>query len=86
MRRKSGACILRGKSGLNPISKDCLQRTVLDGMQSELTESSGQCRTIIEAVSPEIDGGEFPIKRVKGEEVVVEADIFADGHDVISPC
>ena len=41
-------------------------------------------RVIIEAVSPEIDSGRCPIKRVIGEKVVVEADIFADGHDVLS--
>lgn len=38
-------------------------------------------RVIIEKVSPEIDGGQFPAKRVTGEEVLVEADIFVDGHD-----
>jgi starch synthase (maltosyl-transferring) len=35
-------------------------------------------------VRPEIDGGRFPIKRVAGENVVVEADVFCDGHDVLS--
>jgi len=40
-------------------------------------------RVIIESVSPEVDGGRFPIKRTVGEEIVVAADIFADGHDVI---
>ncbi len=40
-------------------------------------------RVIIEGVSPEVDGGRFPIKRTVGEEVVVSADIFTDGHDVI---
>ncbi len=40
-------------------------------------------RVIIEGVRPEIDGGRFPIKRVVGEEVVVTADIFAEGHDLI---
>ena len=44
----------------------------------------GQVRAIIEGLMPEIDGGRFPIKRVIGERVVVEADIFADGHDAIS--
>ena len=39
---------------------------------------------IIEHVEPEIDGGRFPIKRVVGEKVVVQADIFADGHDSVS--
>ena len=41
-------------------------------------------RVVIERVRPEIDGGRFPIKRVVGEKVVVEADIFADGHDQLS--
>ncbi len=38
---------------------------------------------VIEGVAPEIDCGRFPIKRVVGERVVVEADLFADGHDVL---
>jgi len=45
---------------------------------------AGRQRVVIESVSPEIDGGRFPIKRVVGEDVVVEADIFSDSHDVIS--
>jgi starch synthase (maltosyl-transferring) len=41
-------------------------------------------RVIIEGVQPEVDGGRFPIKRAVGESVEVEADIFTDGHDIIS--
>ena len=44
----------------------------------------GRRRVVIEAVYPEIDGGRFAAKRVAGERVVVEADIFADGHDAIA--
>ena len=44
----------------------------------------GRKRVVIERVSPQIDGGRFPIKRVVGESVVVEADVFADGHDQIA--
>ncbi|MEZ5585060.1 MAG: maltotransferase domain-containing protein [Candidatus Competibacteraceae bacterium] len=44
----------------------------------------GRKRIIIEGVSPEIDGGRFPIKRTVGETVAVEADVFADGHDSLS--
>jgi Domain of unknown function (DUF3416) len=43
----------------------------------------GRRRAVIERVSPEIDAGRFPIKRVSGETVRVEADIFADGHDTL---
>ncbi|HYF10976.1 MAG TPA: alpha-1,4-glucan--maltose-1-phosphate maltosyltransferase, partial [Actinomycetota bacterium] len=38
----------------------------------------------IEGVTPEVDGGRFPVKRVPGEEVRVEADVFADGHDLVA--
>ena len=41
-------------------------------------------RVAIEAVEPEIDGGRFPVKRVQGEPLVVEADVFSDGHDKIA--
>jgi len=49
-----------------------------------MKEMACQSRVVIESVEPEIDGGRFPIKRVIGEKVVVEADIFTDGYDVIS--
>ena len=44
----------------------------------------GRNRVIIEGVTPEIDGGRFPIKRITGEETIVEADILTDGHDALS--
>lgn len=44
----------------------------------------GRKGVVIEAVKPEIEGGLFSIKRTVGEEVVVEADIFTDGHDLLS--
>ncbi|MGH7727529.1 MAG: maltotransferase domain-containing protein [Vulcanimicrobiaceae bacterium] len=34
----------------------------------------------IEAVTPAVDGGRFAAKRIAGEEVVVEADCFREGH------
>src|SRR5216684_8295055 len=40
-------------------------------------------RHIIEAVTPSVDGGRYPVKRIVGEPCVVEGDIFRDGHDVI---
>lgn len=44
----------------------------------------GRTRIVIEGVKPEINEGRFPIRRIVGDRIVVEADIFADGHDVIS--
>jgi len=46
-------------------------------------EGGRPSRLIIEDVRPEIDSGRFPIKRVVGDEVVVEATAYADGHDVV---
>jgi len=40
-------------------------------------------RVVIEGLQPEIDGGKYPIKRTVGERIVVEADIHADGHEVL---
>jgi starch synthase (maltosyl-transferring) len=51
-------------------------------MRKEVLE--GRKRVVIEKVTPEIDCGRFSIKRVVGEKVVVEADIYADGHDTIA--
>jgi starch synthase (maltosyl-transferring) len=42
-----------------------------------------QRRVVIESVQPEIDGGRIPVKRTVGEDVVVTADVFADGHGVL---
>ena len=44
----------------------------------------GRRRVVIEAVSPEVDGGRVPSNRSLGEKVAVEADIFADGHDALA--
>jgi starch synthase (maltosyl-transferring) len=39
---------------------------------------------VIENLSPLIDGGRYPVKRVIGEDLVVEADVFKDGHDIVA--
>jgi len=39
---------------------------------------------VIESLRPQVDGGRYPVKRVLGEEVLVEADVFADGHDQVA--
>ena len=44
----------------------------------------GRKRVVVEAVTPEIDAGRFPARRVVGETVSVEADVFADSHDSIA--
>jgi starch synthase (maltosyl-transferring) len=41
-------------------------------------------RPAIENITPAVDGGEFPVKRIIGEMVRVEADVFGDGHDPLA--
>ncbi|HWZ48018.1 MAG TPA: maltotransferase domain-containing protein, partial [Herbaspirillum sp.] len=38
-------------------------------------------RIAIEAVTPAVDNGRFPVKRMIGENLTIEADILLDGHD-----
>ncbi len=49
-----------------------------------MTPSDAQQRVAIAHVWPQIEGGRFPIKRIIGDSVTVEADAFADGHDAIA--
>ena len=53
--------------------------TQLPGLDPQLLQ-----RVVVEGVEPEIDAGRFPIKRTPGEPVVVEADVYADGHDALA--
>ena len=41
-------------------------------------------RVVIEKIAPQVDCGQFPVKRVIGETVAVAADVFADGHDAVA--
>ncbi|HEU4936123.1 MAG TPA: alpha-1,4-glucan--maltose-1-phosphate maltosyltransferase [Vicinamibacterales bacterium] len=41
-------------------------------------------RVVIEGVEPQVDDGRFPVKRTVGEEVIVQADVLADGHDAVA--
>src|SRR5262245_35233666 len=52
--------------------------------KSSIEAHEGRRRVAIENVQPSLDCGRFPIKRTVGETVTVTADVFADGHDVVS--
>jgi starch synthase (maltosyl-transferring) len=67
------------------------RHTTVDGRQStvdrqiatpEIPQALGK-RVVIERIAPDVDNGRFPIKRTVGESIIVTADIFADGHDVV---
>jgi starch synthase (maltosyl-transferring) len=38
-------------------------------------------RLLIEGITPSVDGGRYPVKRLIGESFEVQADVIADGHD-----
>ncbi len=40
-------------------------------------------RIVIQFPSPSVDGGRYPAKRCVGDRVVVSADVFRDGHDLL---
>ena len=44
----------------------------------------GRRRVVIARLSPEIECGTFAIKRVVGEAVTVEANVFSDSHDLVA--
>lgn len=39
---------------------------------------------VIEGVTPELDGGRYPVKREVGAIFIVEADLFREGHDILA--
>jgi starch synthase (maltosyl-transferring) len=39
---------------------------------------------VIEDIVPQVDAGRFAVKRIEGDPLVVEADVFADGHDSVA--
>jgi len=47
-------------------------------------KASALPRVVIENVTPRVDGGRYPVKRLVRDRVEVGADIYKDGHDLIA--
>ena len=60
------------------------QRHIAAVRKQRLDQATAAPRVVIEAVTPCVDAGRFPVKRVVGDTVRVEADVFMDGHDVLA--
>jgi starch synthase (maltosyl-transferring) len=43
-----------------------------------------KARVVIESITPQVDCGRFPAKRIQGDSVAVEADVLTDGHDAVA--
>jgi len=53
-------------------------------MADPVFPADGRVRAVVEGVTPCVDAGRFAAKCVRGERFVVEADCFADGHDLVA--
>lgn len=45
---------------------------------------TSRATVVIENVTPLLDGGRYPVKRITGDDLTVAADIFRDGHDIVT--
>jgi starch synthase (maltosyl-transferring) len=50
-------------------------------VEAAAKQAAKRPRIAIESISPSVDAGRFRVKRCIGDTVVVEADIFGEGHD-----
>jgi starch synthase (maltosyl-transferring) len=62
---------------------DVVQQRARPARQA-LAAAMARPRIAIERIAPTVDGGRFAIKRLIGESIDVEADIFSDGHGAIA--
>jgi starch synthase (maltosyl-transferring) len=70
----------------NPDKQDtCVNEDIfLLTNNTEIHVCDGRKRAVIECITPSVDGGRFAAKRIAGDEVVIEADCFSDGHDSLA--
>ena len=59
-------------------------RALVKKAKRQAAPSQDLAHLAIENVSPELDAGRFPVKRIVGDILDVGADIFKDGHDLIA--
>src|SRR3954463_16405036 len=83
----AGSTPKRRRSTARAIPSRCpcppLERFSSSLHKSAARTESPPSRANVESVRPEVDCGRYPIKRAVGDEVRVEADVFADGHDAV---
>lgn len=58
-------------------------RSIRKPGKREVNAAAAQSPIVIERVAPTVNGGRFAAKHVVGKSLVIEADIFADGHDLL---
>jgi starch synthase (maltosyl-transferring) len=58
-------------------------RAVAEAREPEAGEVGTRRSIVIERIHPQLDGGRHPVKRVVGDQLLVTADLIADGHDLL---
>lgn len=56
----------------------------LQSVTNTISMNEKRNRAVIENISPLVSSGKHAVKRVKNEKLSIEADVFADGHDVVN--
>jgi starch synthase (maltosyl-transferring) len=57
---------------------------VSDRQSDRRSPTRGLAHLTIECVTPELDYGRYPVKRIVGDVVQVGADVIRDGHDILA--
>jgi starch synthase (maltosyl-transferring) len=52
--------------------------------QGKMKPAEGRKRVVIEEIKPQVDCGRYPARRFVGDDAIVSAAIFADGHDHVA--
>jgi starch synthase (maltosyl-transferring) len=77
------AALLPGEVRIVPLSIAAPIVVSRRGRRDTLAEATKSPRVVIDRLSPSVDNGAFPARRIVGRAVTVEADVFADGHDLL---
>jgi starch synthase (maltosyl-transferring) len=73
-----------GPRRTSPAAETAAREAVERPAPRTASPSAGAPRLLIERVTPAIDGGRWPVKRVVGDVLEVGADMQKDGHDLLA--
>jgi starch synthase (maltosyl-transferring) len=73
----------QGRRGAPPRPETLPPMPVPSQPSPTLPAEESRLRLVIEGIRPLVEDGRFPAKAAVGDMVIVEADVFAEGHDVI---
>jgi starch synthase (maltosyl-transferring) len=80
----SAAAIAPGQATVLQLQAQAPVATVAGRNKRAAQAAARAPRIAIEAVTPTVDNGRFPVKSVVGDRLSVEADVLIDGHDHLS--